>query len=91
MATKPITRTPTRTKALAYLREQNVRILTAVTPAEHRRPTYVEAVVRGHQDFYQVRLDTDVWTCTCGRAGCPHVPAVQMVTGWPSAAAKAGA
>ncbi len=78
----------TRAKALAYLRDQNVRVLNAFTPGGTIQPTYIEALVRGHQDFHEVRLDSGAWTCTCYRDDCPHVPAVQMVTGHQSAAAK---
>jgi hypothetical protein len=93
MATKPITRTPTRSKALAYLREQRVRVVLADTAGGSIQPYRVEAIVRGHQSDYMVELGAGVWYCTCNAAktDCAHRAAVQMVTGHKSAAAKAGA
>lgn len=78
-----------RTKALAYLRDGNVIVRSAV-PADHgRAPFQVRADVIGQNSTYLVQLTTcDGWTCTCKNDGCAHVAAVQLVTGHKSAAAK---
>lgn len=80
-----------RAKALGYLRGERVRVISATTPEGHLRPYEVLAYVRGHQDRHAVRFDAGAWSCSCGSNGCAHVAAVQLVTGWPSAASKGGA
>lgn len=83
-----------RQKALAYLRNQDVRITQAITPEGSIQPVFVEAIVRGYRRFYDVRLENGVWTCTCDLASqpeCAHRAAVQLVTGHRMGAAKAGA
>lgn len=75
-----------RTKSLGYLRDGDVTIRAAA-------PGYVKASVRGHNGTYVVRLGDHRWVCSCksvlddGRE-CAHVAAVQLVTGYPSAASK---
>lgn len=90
MATKPVTRTPLRSKALTYLREQNVRVIRAETASGAFQPYQVEAIVRGHQRDYFVELGGSVWYCTCDsvKTDCAHRAAVQLVTGHKSSAAK---
>lgn len=80
-----------RSKALGYLRGQNVRVVVAMTRPDTIQPHYVEAIVRGHNGDYLIALDAGQWTCTCdgARRDCAHRAAVQMVTGHKSAAAKA--
>ncbi|TDD37823.1 hypothetical protein E1287_07115 [Actinomadura sp. KC06] len=78
-----------RRKTLSYLRDENVRILHADTPPGATRPDEVRALVRGHHGTYQVVLTGDVWSCACGADECTHAAAVQIVTGYRSAASKA--
>lgn len=77
-----------RAKVLAYLREENVRIMHADTPPGASRPDEVRALVRGYRDTYQVVLTDGVWSCTCGADECAHAAAAQTVTGYRSAASK---
>lgn len=56
-------------------------------------PGRVKATVQGHRALYTVRLCDGAWSCSCKAVTddgqeCAHLPAVQMVTGYPSAAAK---
>jgi hypothetical protein len=84
MAGKPITRTPTRSRALAYLREGRVRIILADTASGTLRPSRVEAIVRGLRSDDFVELGGTLWYSTCGcddASRCPHRLAVQLVTG----------
>lgn len=82
-----------RNRALGYLRDGKVTVLRSATAEGSRRPHAVQATVRGHRDTYWIELlPGRGWMSSCScTANCPHIPAVQMVTGWPSAAAKAGA
>ncbi|MCU1679236.1 MAG: hypothetical protein JWM93_3994 [Frankiales bacterium] len=83
-----------RAKACAKLRTGAVTIRQATTHAGERRACAVEAKVTGHTGVHTVEYSAaDGWSCSCGRAGdafspCPHVAAVQMVTGHPSAALR---
>lgn len=77
-----------RSKALSYLREENVRILYADTPPGATRPDEVRALVRGYRDTYRVVLTAGVWSCPCGADDCAHAAAVAIVTGYRSAASK---
>ena len=77
-----------RARALNYLRGERVRIVSATTPPHALRPHEVTALVDGHSGRYTVRFDAGAWSCSCAAADCPHVAAVQLVTGWPSAASK---
>lgn len=90
-STVAVDRAEVRRKALVYLRDEKVRIISAGTPEGQLRPYEVTAYVQGHQDRHTVRFEAGAWSCSCLRAGCPHRAAVQMVTGWPSAASKGGA
>lgn len=81
----------TRQKALRYLRNERVRIVSAATPADELRPFEVTARVQGHADRHTVHFDGADWSCSCPRVDCAHIAAVQLVTGWPSAASKGGA
>jgi hypothetical protein len=78
-----------RSKALSYLREEDVRIIHADTPPGGTRPDEVRALVRGYQQTYRVVLTAGVWSCVCGSDECAHVASVQLVTGYRSAASKA--
>lgn len=86
-----------RAKACGYYRDQDLRFLNTITPEGERRPVFVEALVRGYQKTYTVRLENGVWTCTCDLArqpDCAHRAAIQLATGYRSSAAapaKAGA
>jgi hypothetical protein len=85
-----------RTKTLARLREGRVTVLAAHTPPGATRPGYVEAHVTSSQPgtrdlCHRVVLEDGAWSCSCRADGCPHSAAVQLVTGWPSPAARRGA
>jgi hypothetical protein len=79
---------PMRSKALARLRSNQVMIRRAFTDEGEIWPSVILALVRSSRDGvapYVVDLSDGWWRCTC-RAGlreerCPHVLAVQMVTG----------
>lgn len=76
-------RTP-RNRALAYLRMERVRVVEAHTHGGSIRPYGVEAIVHGHKSDYLVRLVDGEWSTTCrceDAAQCPHLLAVQMVSG----------
>lgn len=77
-----------RTKALSYLRDGCVRVLKSDLRPGPRQPYIVMAHVDGHKSTYMVQLQDRRWTCTCHQSGCAHAAAVQLVTGYPSAAAK---
>lgn len=77
-----------RSRALRYLRNERVRIVAAATPVGELRPFDVTALVQGHQERRTVRFDGSEWSCSCTRVECAHIAAVQLVTGWPSAASK---
>lgn len=79
-----------RQKACGYLRDGKVTLLKADFREGPRQPYEVMAHVEGHRSVRMVRLDNGRWTCTCREPGCPHVAAVQLVTGHPSNAAKPG-
>lgn len=84
-----------RSKALSYLRDQRVMVMSASGSSfEDRRPREVTAAVRGHRDSYLVAGRTGVWRCACNDQlvsrpvdQCRHAAAVALVVGWPSAAA----
>lgn len=80
-----------RSKALGYLRDGKVRVLGANSSKPDLRPYRVSAIVKGFNGLYWVRLQQpgDSWLCSCGTTGCAHLAAVQLVTGYPSAADKA--
>lgn len=82
----------TRDKTLGYLRDGAVRVLAAQPPreGEPQRAAEVRAHVDGYTSTYIVAFNGDGWGCTCPAIGdsCPHVAAVQLVTGHPSKAAK---
>ena len=77
-----------RSQSLHYLRDGRVKVLDAITPEGELRPVVVRARVDGHHGAYEVVLADTVWSCPCGRLVCPHIPAVQLCTNWPSKAAK---
>ncbi|MFF0864218.1 SWIM zinc finger family protein [Nonomuraea sp. NPDC003560] len=81
-----------RTKVLGYLRDEKVRILEAATVKPALRPHLVTALVQGFNGRYLVLFLQDSWSCSCtGGDGCAHIAAVQLVTGWPSAASRTSA
>lgn len=77
-----------RSKALSYLRDGRVTLLTVNTAKHTLQPFAVGAMVQGFKGRYWVRLNAQGWLCSCATAGCAHAAAVQLVTGWPSAADK---
>ena len=85
-----------RAKALACMRDGRVVVTEARAEPYATRPRYVVAQVRSSRpertQAYIVDLLDSTWSCTCAagnrRAPCPHIAAVQLVTGHPSAAAK---
>ncbi|MFG1963173.1 hypothetical protein [Nonomuraea sp. NPDC049028] len=78
-----------RTKALSYLRDEKVRVLFAETVKPNLRPHTVGALVQGFNARYWIELEKGRWLCSCGSSTpCAHLAAVQIITGWPSAASK---
>jgi hypothetical protein len=78
-----------RSKVLAYVRDEKVRVLHAETVKPNLRPHTVGALVQGFNARYWVELQKGRWLCSCGSAEpCAHLAAVQLVTGYPSAASK---
>jgi len=70
-----------------YLRDGRVTILET-WPADRHPRDHVDAQVVGRNTTHLVTFGGD-WSCTCGKpAECAHVAAVQLVTGFASAAAK---
>lgn len=82
-----------RTKALGYLRDGKVTVLGALWDRPALHPHTVSAIVQGFQGRYWVRRNPERgWLCSCGSTEtCAHLAAVQLVTGYPSAAAKSPA
>lgn len=79
---------PLRKGAMARLRSNQVMICKAFRDEGEIKPSVVMALVRSSREGrqpYVVDLVEEQWDCTCraGLAGerCPHVLAVQMVTG----------
>lgn len=80
--------TDVRAQACSYLRDARVTIREAISQ-DQPRPWMVSARVVGYSSTYVVALADGAWSCTCHRpAECPHVAAVQLVTGHPSLAQK---
>lgn len=82
--TMAATRSPIRTKALAILREQRLRLVTVKCPDGGTVPDLILARVKGFHGVYAVDLIAGRWTCTCreGLDGeCAHAWAVRLVTG----------
>jgi hypothetical protein len=82
-----------RDAALGYLRDGKVVVHVAADrkPAQRRAPS-IRADVFG-RTRYVVGHELDRgWWCSCTRPErpCRHMAAVQLVTGYPSAAAKPG-
>jgi len=78
-----------RTQACAYLRNGKVTVLSATWDGDGRRADAAYAQVAGRSATYLVELSLKGWSCTCERpADCPHIAAVQLVTGWPSLARR---
>lgn len=81
-----------RTKALGYLRDEKVRVLYAETVKPDLRPHTVGALVQGFNARYWIELQGGRWLCSCGTSeACAHLAAVQIITGWPSAASRPAA
>lgn len=70
-----------RTRALGYLRTGATRVVHARSPKDGTPPHEVVATVQGHQRKHVVDYIDGAWTCTCQITGCPHIAAVQIVTG----------
>jgi hypothetical protein len=91
---------PHRAKALAYLREERVRIVWAATPDPESLATNVQAWVlpaprclHGASVRVRVRYEGGRWSCD-GHPGaheCAHQLAVRMVTGHSRSRPGAGA
>lgn len=81
--------TDVRSQACAYLRNGKVTVLAATWDGDARRADEVHAEVVGQSATYLVGLSLKGWSCSCDRpADCPHIAAVQIVTGWPSLARR---
>jgi hypothetical protein len=79
-----------RRKALEYLREERVRVISAATPEGHLRPYDVTAYVNGRNARYLVRFEAGAWSCSCLKAECAHRASVRLITGWGGPASKGG-
>lgn len=83
-----------RTKALAYIRDGQVRAHTVATPPGAAHPSLVIATVFGHNGRYTVAYDATQrelgrWSCVCWRSElCPHIAAVGLWAGDPHLAAR---
>ena len=80
-----------RSQACSYLRNGNVTFFVATPGGDDSTPLAVRAHVQGHSRRYFVRRNYDGrWLCSCEEDGdqCPHIAAVKMITGYPSAARK---
>lgn len=86
--------TTIRQRTLKRFGAGDIRVVDVRTRPGERRATFVDAKVNGHRGLHTVTYGESAgWSCSCGCAGdalapCPHVAAVQMVTGHPSAAEK---
>jgi len=72
-----------RSRALACLREGRVTILLA-EPSDDGPAVVLAAVGSSRTGGPTYAVDftpRNGWTCTCNRPDCPHVAAVQIVTG----------
>ena len=70
-----------RRGALKAYREGRVTVKTVAYDGSPRALA-VGGVVRGHTGLHEITYLSDRWDCTCGvPIGCPHVLAVQLVTG----------
>lgn len=70
-----------RRNALKAIREGRVAV-RAVAYSDGIRAVTAAALVRGYTGQHQVTYMSDQWRCTCAATpGCPHVLAVQLVTG----------
>ena len=87
-----------RAKALACLRDGRVTVTKAHgayggAPGPQRVEAKVASSRPEHPAHVVDRWDGGEWSCTCpahARSGlpCPHIAAVQLVTGWPSDARR---
>lgn len=69
-----------RAQACAYARNGAVNVT-------RRDRGSIDATVHGHARPYEVHRRKHGWTCQCGEPDvCPHVAAVQLVTGYPGLA-----
>jgi hypothetical protein len=84
-----------RGKSLSCLRDGRVTVVLARAPTPSGPADAVCAFVdssRGNGLRYVVDLMAGAWSCTCRDVeGCPHIAAVQLVTGHRSAAARQAA
>lgn len=82
-----------RASACSYLRNGAVTVFTATGKGDDGAPLAVRAHVQGQSRQYFVRRNYDgQWLCSCEMEGdgCPHIAAVQLVTGHPGLARKPG-
>lgn len=84
---------PMRSKALSIYREGRLHLLHVNCRKVAHIVDEVIARVRSSRDggpAYAVDFLDGVWTCTCtssvSRENCPHIAAVQLAVGHPSAA-----
>lgn len=92
-----------RQKALAYIREGKARVIKAIPSDDSRldRAKWVVGRVRGFRGDHWVHGVDGAWRCSCPERDavlaavrevvdqCPHIAAIALQTGWPSAAAPA--
>ncbi|SET50746.1 hypothetical protein SAMN05421811_103258 [Nonomuraea wenchangensis] len=82
-----------RSQACSYLRAGKVTVFAATGRDDNDRPLAVRAHMQGQSGRYFVRRNYDGrWLCSCetGEADCPHVAAVQLVTGHDGPASRTG-
>ena len=82
-----------RAKALSYLRDGKVTILSARSERPERTARSVGAIVQGFHGEHWVRGELAGWRCTCNgeapASDCAHIAAVQLITGHPTPARPA--
>jgi hypothetical protein len=79
-----VTANPLRSKALGVLRAGRVTLLFVRSDNDTQQVVEALAKVKSSRPgdrFYATEYIDGVWACTCGRDGCPHVAALQLVTG----------
>jgi hypothetical protein len=82
-----------RSQACSYLRAGKVTVFVATPGSDDATPLAVRAHVQGQSRRYFVRRNCDSrWLCSCEAEGdgCPHIAAVQLVTGHDGLARKPG-
>lgn len=78
-----------RPKALAALREGRVAVVLAALDGQRIQANVSSSRPERTTPYIVDRwAEAGDWSCTCRREDCPHIAAVQLVTGYESAARK---